>query len=658
MTDPGSADVSSASATPDRRLEGEHQCDLIMKGGITSGIVYPRAVHRLARHYRFRSIGGASAGAIAAALTAAAEFGRRRGRDRFGSFERLPKELGGTDASGRTLLLRLFAPDAATRPSFAWLLSFLDAGSSPRSRTINVLQRAGRLTLAAIPRFPGAAMAAFVIAAVVGSRGLSTWPQGLVDWGMASAALLGTVLIFIALTLMGAIAGSIAAIRGNDFGLVKGRDSLTAWLHDKIQTYSGRPSYQPLTFGDLWGAGEHAPHQRDIDLRMMTSCLSHGRGYCFPLEPNLKFYFKPDELRTLFPAEVVDWMESRARPAKDTAIDRALASEGLCRLPLMKDLPILVVVRMSLAFPILLSAVPLWELRFRKGGASGFNRVWFSDGGLISNFPIHLFDALVPTRPTFGISLVDGSTVPEGARDPKDHVFIPRWFGPKQPDFHALSEEQETPARAEAGSKARSQPSLLAFVSAIFETLHGWTDRAQERVPGYQERVVSIALRKGEGGLNLRMEPTLIETLAARGDEAAERLLLHYHSDWQAQRNAQQPPIRTTWRDHRWVRYRNAGMLIEEALEGLLHADEVSKGTADDLRPTHAKSRCYPLGSRWQPALATYDDLLEVGRKLRARRKSLAPTPSGSDRVPGDDGVYGGPRYPRPRSRLRVMPRD
>jgi predicted acylesterase/phospholipase RssA len=47
------------------------KCDIIMKGGITSGIVYPKAVCRLALEYRFRSIGGTSAGAIAAAATAA-----------------------------------------------------------------------------------------------------------------------------------------------------------------------------------------------------------------------------------------------------------------------------------------------------------------------------------------------------------------------------------------------------------------------------------------------------------------------------------------------------------------------------------------------------------------------------------------------------------
>src|SRR5688572_32993451 len=55
------------------------ECDLVMKGGVPSGVVYPSALRVLARHYRFRSIGGTSAGAIAAAGAAAAQYGRISG---------------------------------------------------------------------------------------------------------------------------------------------------------------------------------------------------------------------------------------------------------------------------------------------------------------------------------------------------------------------------------------------------------------------------------------------------------------------------------------------------------------------------------------------------------------------------------------------------
>src|SRR5438270_4611550 len=50
------------------------ECDLVMKGGVTSGIVYPPVVQTLQPTYRFRSIGGTSAGDIAAAIVAASEF--------------------------------------------------------------------------------------------------------------------------------------------------------------------------------------------------------------------------------------------------------------------------------------------------------------------------------------------------------------------------------------------------------------------------------------------------------------------------------------------------------------------------------------------------------------------------------------------------------
>ena len=39
-------------------------CDVIMKGGVTSGVVYPLVITELAKHYRFAHIGGTSAGAI------------------------------------------------------------------------------------------------------------------------------------------------------------------------------------------------------------------------------------------------------------------------------------------------------------------------------------------------------------------------------------------------------------------------------------------------------------------------------------------------------------------------------------------------------------------------------------------------------------------
>jgi len=61
---------------PNVEAYAKNSLDLTMEGGTTSGVVYPLAICELATDFRFRNVGGASAGAIAAALTAAAELGR------------------------------------------------------------------------------------------------------------------------------------------------------------------------------------------------------------------------------------------------------------------------------------------------------------------------------------------------------------------------------------------------------------------------------------------------------------------------------------------------------------------------------------------------------------------------------------------------------
>jgi hypothetical protein len=38
------------------------KCDIVMKGDITSGVVYPRALEELSHAYHFQNIGGTSAG--------------------------------------------------------------------------------------------------------------------------------------------------------------------------------------------------------------------------------------------------------------------------------------------------------------------------------------------------------------------------------------------------------------------------------------------------------------------------------------------------------------------------------------------------------------------------------------------------------------------
>src|SRR5690606_23588572 len=119
---------------PDAALPTE--CDLVMKGGITSGTVYPRAIAGFARRFRLRSIGGASAGAIAAAAAAAAQYGKNHGVDRFETLEALPEWLAEDGGGGRTRLLHLFQPQPPLRRLYRWLLAGLSPDVFSRWRSV------------------------------------------------------------------------------------------------------------------------------------------------------------------------------------------------------------------------------------------------------------------------------------------------------------------------------------------------------------------------------------------------------------------------------------------------------------------------------------------------------------------------------------------
>ena len=98
------------------------ECDMVMKGGITSGVVYPQAILRLARKYRFRALGGGSVGALVAALTAAAELARGDS-----GFERLDNKRDELSSDG-FLTSRFQAPEQ-TRPALELFLAILNAKS-------------------------------------------------------------------------------------------------------------------------------------------------------------------------------------------------------------------------------------------------------------------------------------------------------------------------------------------------------------------------------------------------------------------------------------------------------------------------------------------------------------------------------------------------
>src|SRR5439155_19351372 len=90
---------------------------------------------------------------------------------------------------------------------------------------------------------------------------------------------------------------------------------------------------------------------------------------------------------------------------------------GYHYLPPQDLLPVVVAARLSLSFPFLISAVRFYTVNIAAAEERSeltiddLQENWFSDGGICSNFPIHLFDAWMPTRPTFGINLASVSKI-------------------------------------------------------------------------------------------------------------------------------------------------------------------------------------------------------------------------------------------------------
>jgi predicted acylesterase/phospholipase RssA len=620
----------------ERAASGAHanpaaECDIILKGGITSGIVYPSAISMLATHYRLRSIGGTSAGAIAAAAAAAAEYGRASGA--FDTLAALPAVLGEADAKGRTRLFRLFQPQSSTKALFDLLV----AGLMPdaQHRWLAALCWLG----AAVANFP---LAAIVIALACTLGGALLLAGDVSPLRVGLTVLVGVAAFVLALAVW-IILLAARRIGANGYGLCNGMGdeaALTPWLHGTLQSLAARAPEEPLTFGDLWknpspadakpGDALRETHLRRIDLRLMTTALSHGRPYSFPLEIN-DFYFDADEWRALFPAVVIEYLIARAGEA---VADGPLA--GKYKLCAMAELPIIVPVRMSLAFPVLLSAVALHRIRHdpdREHPGEWLEvaeKVWFSDGGICSNFPVHFFDATLPSRPTFGIDLTDDRFVRENARDPEDFVWMPA---------HNGSGATTQVVDVDRGGR----PSVIGFLISIVRTMQDWSDATQLGAPGFRDRVVHVRLTADEGGMNLRMKPELIARVAARGAEAARVLLAHYaHRD---------PPAGTVtgWRNHRWVRYRVAMRLIEQSLAGMRAAERETEQTPAGILAMHEEPPSYRFRTVAQERAAhdAYVELLEIADRYAATREALGSAIFEHD---AGDG-------PHPRPELRIRPR-
>jgi predicted acylesterase/phospholipase RssA len=603
-------------ASDDKLLE----CDIVMAGGVTSGIIYPGAVAKIARRFSFRSIGGTSVGAIAAAVTAAAEYGRRTGRNphSFSQIAGLPKSLGAPAPDRHTRLFHLFTAEPKTKGLYALLMpAFQGGGKIPfltgmAKVAVSVWQV---LLTVLVALAAGMAVTGFLI--VEGH-----WGLGL----LAAIATLALVIVaFVGATLCLLAFDWLVAWRDNGYGLCTGLTSmrsadvetqdpfegLTPWLHRIVQRAAGRaPADPPLTFGDLWGA-QAAPAPsvlqtdprapRGIELAMIASDISRNRTLQLPfIETPSPLYVELSVLRRYFPEPIVQWMEERA----GTYDARVEQRKGVIRLPRPHDLPVVFAARLSLSFPILLSALPLLAPHFAKRKketeAIVLTRVWFSDGGLTSNFPIHFFDSPLPSRPTFCLNLIDyEAEMPANASDNADD---------ENPEMEAAPRSEPAPDNSVAqplspARSAKNRPATIdsadplpgdkvwkfvsmpkgnqfipaqftafdevpgvglgSFLFALVNTARFWSDNQMLLAPGVRDRVVNIALREDEGGLNLDMKKNVIDELDLRGRAAGMLLAARFNPDEKIDPETGQENT-PAFASHRWVRYRNFMSAFED----------------------------------------------------------------------------------------------
>ncbi len=580
---------------------GRPPCDLVMKGGITSGVVYPSAVRVLAGRYEFRNIGGASAGAIAAVMTAAAEYGARLGRGGYDELDRVVEDL---RVPG--FLRALFQPSPATRPGFQVVL-----GLTERSKLGAIASLVGLGAMAAWWfSLPVLALGVLlVVAAATSATG-----------GWAVVASVGAVVLtMVSLVAAGSVGLAVVAgrfrrgLEDNGFGVCSGTPqprssgpALSEWLHGRIQACAGRePEDPPLTFRDLAGAEPHP-----IDLRLMTTDLSHGRPVVLPLEPR-SYLFRREDLERVVPSGVVAWMWDRAEVPGwlDQATDQDPASFRY--LP-SEDMPVILAARLSLSFPVLISAVRLWTYDAMGGGLLV---TWFSDGGISSNFPIHFFDALLPGHPTFGLDLAPGAAGPG----------VPDVSMPKRPA------EQRPP-------RWRGVTGVGGFLRQIADVMQNWRDSMQSEVPGFRDRICQIRLAPGEGGLNVNMSPEAIGSLIRKGTKAGETIVRTFDE--------------RHWQNHRFTRYLTSMQRLQAELQRMGDRfGEFGPFLADGARGVDEYRTCHDEAWCGVAASETGDLLSVAGRW----------GPDGDVDFFRDSGCRAEPEScpncePEPRPSLRIVP--
>ncbi|MDQ2779132.1 MAG: patatin-like phospholipase family protein, partial [Pseudomonadota bacterium] len=255
----------------------------------------------------------------------------------------------------------------------------------------------------------------------------------------------------------------------------------------------------------------------------------------------------------------------RQRPDSDDPAPENVEA-GFLELP-GADMPIVVAARLSLSFPLLLSAVPLYAVDCEMPeGTRTIKRCRFSDGGICSNFPIHLFDSPAPRWPTFGMWL--GQRGPYGQFGVRqvgsEEVWLPSSEGAGRGDIWTRFE----PGNGDDRTAPLTLLTLLGFLFAAGITAKDWGDRSGMRMAHVRRRVARLNLLPGEGELNLSMKRERILKMAHNYGTAAGRLFVEQYVPITGLAPTQ------AWSEHQMVRLKTLILSLHGFVDGLTCASQ------------------------------------------------------------------------------------
>jgi len=194
-----------------------------------------------------------------------------------------------------------------------------------------------------------------------------------------------------------------------------------------------------------------------------------------------------------------------------------------------------------------------------------------SDGGLCSNFPIHLFDSFLPRWPTFGISLQKRT-----AFRPKQCVWLPdKHFQGKADTWNRFKD-------------CKGISALTGFLVSLWLAAWRWNDMTMMRMPGVRDRVVRIFLEDAEGGVNIKMSKQAIHDLSEKyGKPAAEAFVKKFAAEGSP-----------GWSEHRWVRFNRLLIALRDQIQGFSFAANLDRHTEPMARQITASQTQASLRGR------------------------------------------------------------